>query len=64
MQNFHAEILCILVVDTRKGVAVVLLVLLLWLGRPCAAPPSPLLGVLRPIPFGDGVICDNIYFSW
>ena len=33
-------------------------------GWPCAAPPSPLLGVLRPIPFGVGVICDpSLFFS-
>ena len=31
--------------------------LLLWLGWPYAAPPPPILGVLRPIPFGVGVIC-------
>ena len=43
---------------------VVLLALLhmLWLRWPCAAPPPPLLGVLRPIPFGAGVICDS--FTW
>ena len=39
-------------------VLVVLLAPLLWLGWPCAAPPPPLLGVLRPIPFGVDVICD------
>ena len=39
------------------GLSVVLLALLLWLGWPCAAPPPPLLGVLRPIPFRVGVIC-------
>ena len=25
-------------------------------GLPCAAPPSPLLGALRPLPLGVGVI--------
>ena len=33
------------------GVAV-----LQWLGLPCAAPPSPLLGALRLIPLGVGVV--------
>ena len=45
-----------------------LLALPLWLGWPCAAPPPPLLGVLRPISFEVGVICDFIcvgfVFSW
>ena len=47
----------------RKGVAVVLLAPLLWLGWPCAAPPPPLLRALRPIPNGVGVICDFFFFS-
>ena len=41
-----------------KGAVVVLLAQLLWLGWPCAAPPPPLLGVLKPIAFGEGMICD------
>ena len=32
----------------------VLLAPLLWLGWPCAAPPPPLLGMLRHIPFRVG----------
>ena len=35
---------------------------LLWLGWPCAAPPPLLLGALRSIPFGVGVICDSFFF--
>ena len=35
-----------------------LLALLLWLGWPWAAPMLPLLGVLRLIAFGVGVIRD------
>ena len=42
---------------------VVLLAPLLWLGWPCAAPQLPLLGVLRPIPFGVGVICESFFFG-
>ena len=41
---------------------VVLLAQPLWLGWPSAAPPPPFLGVLRPIPFGVGVICDSFLF--
>ena len=41
---------------------VVLLAQPLWLGWPSAAPPPPLLGVLRPISFGVGVICDSFCF--
>ena len=52
-----------IVLDPRKGVAVVILAPLLWLGWPCAAPPPPLLRALRPIPFGVGVICDFFFFS-
>ena len=47
-----------LVLNPRKGVAAVLLALPLWLGWSCAAPPPPLLGVLKPISFVGGVICD------
>ena len=50
-----------LVLDPRKGVAVVLLALLLWLGWSCATLPPPLLGVLRPVAFGVGVLCDPIF---
>ena len=45
------------------GVAVVLLAQLLWLGWPCAAPPPSLLRVLRPIPFGVGVVCDFFFYD-
>ena len=31
-------------------------VVLPWLGLPCVAPPSPLLGALRPSPLGADVI--------
>ena len=34
------------------------MVVLLWLGLPYAAPQSPLLGALRPIPIGVCVILD------
>ena len=37
----------------------VLVALLLWVGWLWAAPPSLLLGVLRPISFGVGVICES-----
>ena len=47
--------------DPRKGIVVVPLAPLLWLGWPCTAPPPPLFGVLRPIPFGAGVICDPFF---
>ena len=46
-----------LLIHARTSAPVVLLALLLWLAWPCAAPPAPLLGVLRPIPFEVGVIC-------
>ena len=36
----------------------VVLLVLLWLGLPQAAPPSPLLGALMPIPLGVGVVPD------
>ena len=51
-------------VAVHVGWGVVLLAPLLWLGWPCAAPPPPLLGVLRPIPFGVGVICDPLLFTF
>ena len=41
---------------------VVLLALLLWLEGLWGAPPAPLLRVLRPIPFGVGVIRDVSLF--
>ena len=48
--------------NTNSNLAVVLLAPLLWLGWLCAAPPPPLLGVLRPIPFGVGVISEPFFF--
>ena len=42
--------------------SVALLGLPLWLGWPCAAPPPSPLGVLRPLPFGIGAICDSFSF--
>ena len=51
-----------LVLDPHKGVAVVLLALLLWLGWLWAAPPPLLLGVLRPIPLRVGVVCGSSSF--
>lgn len=42
-----------------SALVVVLLAMLLRLGLPCAAPP--LLGVLRPISLGAGVICDSSF---
>ena len=52
-----------LVLNPRKGVAAGLLALPLWLGWSCAAPPPPLLGVLKPISFGVGVICDPFFLT-
>lgn len=34
-----------------------------WLGRPCAAPPSPLLRAPRPVPLGVDVTLDWFLFS-
>ena len=44
----------IVVPRTSLQFALVLLVL----GMPWAAPPSPPFGVLRPIPFGAGMLLD------
>ena len=39
------------------------LLLELWLWWPCAAPPPPILGLLRPhILFRVGIICDSCVF--
>ena len=51
-----------IVLDPHKGVAVVLLALLLWLGWLWAAAPHPPLGVLRLNLFRIGVLRDCSFF--
>ena len=49
--TIYTQMASVFVLQVR-ALAVALLALLLWMGWPWAAPPHPLLGVMRPFPSG------------